>query len=247
MELEEGVGGRRDFQWRNWNVPGESEQRIESRPSQKTCNLSQMYEAVLSIAQGGYGLSIHQDVFSFLLSWRHPTPGIPERQVPSSIVTRTHKAVPHLWGTAEQPAPGYTESPSQSLQALGTKQLFSFCRRFSAQTHLMTGPDSKWLTCTSCFVGSIPGTPPACAFQQCLAVCCFVNFWIYFHGKVSEVAEDSLLAGWQQERSCCQYCPGWYWGCCWCVVCFWRLLLKETVWELTPLVAFGLARQTVEF
>lgn len=55
-------------------------------------------------------------------------------------------------------------------------------------------------------------------------------------------------AGWQQEGNCCQYCPGRrYWGCSRCVVCFWRLLLKETVWELTPLVIFGLARQTVEF
>lgn len=23
-------------------------------------------------------------------------------------------------------------------------------------------------------------------------------------------------AGWQQEGSCCQYCPGWYWGCSRC-------------------------------
>lgn len=50
-------------------------------------------------------------------------------------------------------------------------------------------------------MGSIPGTPPACAFQQCLAVCCFVNFWICFHGKVSEVAEDSLLGGSKNEAA----------------------------------------------
>lgn len=62
---------------------------------------------------------------------------------------------------------------------------------------------------------------------------------------MSEVAEDSLLGGSKNEAAVSTAQDGVEGAAG--VVCFWRLLLKETVWELTPLVAFGLARQTVEF